>query len=119
MSVSVWPTALSGRLRIEALVGRYPTNELIRRELLHRREDSEEFPRFNNKSPCGAAALCGISSRFRLLSPTRGQITHVLLTRAPLYSGAEAPFRVRLACLRHAASVDSEPGSNSRLYLLA
>jgi hypothetical protein len=26
MSVPVWPTALSGRLRIVALVGRYPTN---------------------------------------------------------------------------------------------
>jgi hypothetical protein len=38
----------------------------------------------------------------------------VLLTRAPLYSLPEGNFRVRLACLRHAASVDSEPGSNSR-----
>jgi hypothetical protein len=38
----------------------------------------------------------------------------VLLTRAPLYSSPEGNFRVRLACLRHAASVDSEPGSNSR-----
>jgi hypothetical protein len=26
MSVPVWPSALSGRLRIVALVGRYPTN---------------------------------------------------------------------------------------------
>ena len=25
-------------------------------------------------------------------------------------------FRVRLACVRHAASVDSEPGSNSQLF---
>ena len=41
----------------------------------------------------------------------------MLLTRAPLYSAPEGAFRVRLACLRHAASVDSEPGSNSRLYL--
>ena len=39
----------------------------------------------------------------------------MLLTRAPLYSTPEGVFRVRLACLRHAASVDSEPGSNSRL----
>ena len=38
----------------------------------------------------------------------------MLLTRAPLYSSPEGDFRVRLACLRHAASVDSEPGSNSR-----
>ena len=38
----------------------------------------------------------------------------MLLTRAPLYLPPEGDFRVRLACLRHAASVDSEPGSNSR-----
>ena len=38
----------------------------------------------------------------------------MLLTRAPLYSSPEGDFRVRRACLRHAASVDSEPGSNSR-----
>ena len=28
------------------------------------------------------------------------------------------PFLVRLACVKRAASVDSEPGSNSRLILL-
>ena len=39
----------------------------------------------------------------------------MLRTRAPLYSGAEAPFLARLACVRHAASVRSEPGSNSPL----
>ena len=29
-----------------------------------------------------------------------------------------SPFRVRLACVRHAASVDSEPGSNSHVKVL-
>ena len=38
MSVSVWPTALSGRLQIVALVSRYLTNQLICRRLLFRRE---------------------------------------------------------------------------------
>ncbi len=28
--------------------------------------------------------LCGISSRFQLLSPTERQVAHVLLTRPPL-----------------------------------
>ena len=28
------------------------------------------------------------------------------------------PFRVRLACVRHAASVDSEPGSNSQVKFI-
>ena len=59
--------------------------------------------------------LCGISPGFPRLSPTQGQVSHVLLTRSPLYSRGCPRFLVRLACVRHAASVDSEPGSNSRL----
>src|SRR5690242_21350471 len=59
--------------------------------------------------------LCGISPGFPRLSPTEGQVSHVLLTRTPLYSRSCPRFPVRLACVRHAASVDSEPGSNSRL----
>ena len=46
------------------------------------------------------------------MSPTKGQITHALLTRAPLSSPRKV-ILVRLACVRHAASVRSEPGSNS------
>jgi hypothetical protein len=57
--------------------------------------------------------LLGISPAFAGLSPTQGQITHALLTRAPLYSPSCPGFLVRLACVRHAASVRSEPGSNS------
>ena len=30
--------------------------------------------------------LCGISSRFQLLSPTERQVAHALLTRSPLTS---------------------------------
>ena len=41
-----------------------------------------------------------------------GQVIHALLTRAPL-SPEQAPDPVRLACVKHAASVRSEPGSNS------
>ena len=58
--------------------------------------------------------LCGISVPFGTLSPTRRQVTHVLLTRLPL-SYPLRGNRVRLACVRHAASVDSEPGSNSHV----
>ena len=35
VSVPVWPITLSGRLRIVALVGRYPTNQLMRRRPIH------------------------------------------------------------------------------------
>ncbi len=65
--------------------------------------------------------LCGISSRFQLLSPCTRQVTHALLTR-PLLSHLHLPpegFRrkrfVQLACVRHAASVHPEPGSNSHV----
>src|SRR6267142_6868790 len=59
----------------------------------------------------------GISPPFGRLFRTRGQVTHALLTRSPLYRGSCDPFLVRLACVRHAASVRSEPGSNSPFEL--
>src|SRR5699024_8577400 len=54
------------------------------------------------------AVLSAVSSGY---PPTKGQVTHVLLTRPPRKSTEVNP--VRLACIRHAASVDPEPGSNS------
>ena len=68
--------------------------------------------------------LSRISPPFERLYWSRGQVIYVLLTRAPLswkikkanlfYSSRI----VRLACVRHAASVSSEPGSNSpKLYI--
>ena len=67
--------------------------------------------------------LCGISSRFQLLSPCTGQVTHALLTRPPLSHKGNHPKNlkrcfVRLACVRHAASVHPEPGSNSQIKCL-
>ena len=78
LSVPMWPFNLSVRLLIVDLVGRYPTNYLIRRESI--------FQRISPflTVPCGTVGLCGISSRFQLLSPSEGQVTHALLTRSPL-----------------------------------
>ena len=54
-----------------------------------------------------------------------GQVTHALLTRPPL---SRKPFLpegilgkrfVRLACVKHAASVHPEPGSNSHVDILS
>jgi hypothetical protein len=106
----VWPVTLSGRLPVKALVGHYPTNKLIGREHIpHQNPPKEEpFP----TTPCGTTGIPGISHPFRQLSRSEGQITHVLLTRSPL----EYPQRglsARLACVKHAASVRPEPGSNS------
>ena len=59
-------------------------------------------------------ATYGINLPFGRLFRTQGQVAHVLRTRPPLDFPEQAPFRlVRLACLIHAASVRSEPESNS------
>jgi hypothetical protein len=59
-----------------------------------------------------AMVVSGISRRFQRLSQRWGQVTHVLLTRSPL-EYPQAGLSVRLACVKHAASVRPEPGSNS------
>ena len=63
--------------------------------------------------------LCGISPAFAGLFPIGGQIAHVLRTRAPCAIPYCYGTRTRLACVKHAASVRSEPGSNSRLKPVA
>ena len=117
VSVPMWPFNLSVRLPIVALVGRYPANWLIGRE-----------PIFQRIAPlvagaCAPATSCGISSRFRLLSPSERQVAHVLLTRPPLSLHSsirklQNVSSVRLACVRRAASVRPEPGSNSLIMVL-
>ena len=59
--------------------------------------------------------ISGISSGFPLLSQSPGQVPHVLLTRSPLHLPQSCDWlgAVRLACVKHAASVRPEPGSNS------
>src|SRR6202451_3898509 len=54
----------------------------------------------------------GIRPSFPGLSRSAGQITHVLLTRSPL-EYLRKGLSVRLACVKHAASVRPEPESNS------
>ena len=69
--------------------------------------------------------LCGIISCFQLLSPCVRQVTHALLTRPPLshkqLQSEEICCKcfVRLACVKHAASVHPEPGSNSHKKCLS
>ena len=83
----MWPFNLSVRLPIVALVGRYLTNQLIGRESI--------FQRIAPLTPvrCRTVVLCGISSRFQLLSPSERQVTHVLLTRSPLSYDNVTPKR--------------------------
>ena len=108
VSVPVWPVTLSGRLPVEALVGHYPTNKLIGREHIPHRKT------FHHTDHAIGMVVSGISHRFRRLSQSEGQITHVLLTRSPLEYPRKG-LSARLACVKHAASVRPEPGSNSPL----
>ena len=105
ISVPVWPDTLSGRLPVVALVGHHPTNKLIGRGPIPHRKS---FP----PQPMQAVVLSGIRPSFPGLSQSAGQITHVLLTRSPLEYPRKG-LSVRLACVKHAASVRPEPESNS------
>ncbi len=105
---------------------RPPTRRRLGRPLPYQLADGPQAP---PKAPRLRAAfrrgsltprrVRGISSPFGLLSPSSGQVAYVLLTHSPLglpsycYKGN----LVRLACIRHAASVHPEPGSNSPLGL--
>ena len=95
---------------IVALVGHHPANKLIIRMPSRHRHG---FPRGRMPSP----GLRGINPAFAGLSPCGGQVAYVLRTRAPVAASVllhrAAP---RLACVRPAASVHPEPGSNSSLY---
>ena len=78
ISVPMWPFNLSVRLLIVDLVGRYPTNYLIRRKPIYQR-----IAPFLATS-CDATSLCGISNDFSLLFPSDRQVAYVLLTSPPL-----------------------------------
>ena len=80
VSVPVSPITLSGRLTIVALVGCYPANKLMVRELIYKRSLRLLWPRYIR-----SVVLSGISTTFVELSRIRRQIIHVLLTLAPLY----------------------------------
>src|SRR5699024_8433190 len=62
VSVPMWPFNLSVRLPIVDLVGLYPANYLIGREAILQRITPLTI------SGCPKMVLCGISSRFQLLS---------------------------------------------------
>ena len=110
----MWGTFLSEPLRIVGLVGRCPTNYLMRR-----------MPIRDRVAPlaaggCPPTASCCIRRDFSRLSICHGQVAYVLLTRAPVAGGdkqACRPAAPRLACVKPVASVHPEPGSNSSLLL--
>ena len=112
VSVPMWPVTLSGRLLIVALVGRYLTNQLIRR-------GSISYHRSFSHCTMWYCALMRYYQPFPAAIPCMRQVTHALLTRPPLsHKRLQTEVIclicfVRLACVKHAASVHPEPGSNS------
>ncbi len=65
-----------------------------------------------------AHRICGISVTFATLSPTPGYVPMHYSPVRHSPPGASSRAAVRLACVRHAASVQSEPGSNSSVQSL-
>jgi hypothetical protein len=105
VSVPVWLIILSDQLPIIALVGLYPTNKLIGRGLIYQRE-ARRSPAFLRTA---YAVLAPVSRSCPPLIGRYPRVTHPCATR----QRTEVPVTVRLACVRHAASVRPEPGSNS------
>ena len=105
ISVPMWPVTLSGRLPVDALVSHYLTNKLIGRESIPYRTRLSTHP---HAGTCEYPVLATISGGYpevegrslTCYSPVRHSCTPKGLT-------------VRLACVKHAASVRPEPGSNS------
>jgi hypothetical protein len=104
VSVPVWPVALSGRLPVTALVGHHPTNKLIGRGPIPRRK-TFHTPRCLKVSYPVLAPVSRSYPRARGRLPT----CYSPVRRSSTPKGLSA----RLACVKHAASVRPEPGSNS------
>ena len=101
----MWPVALSGRLPVEALVGRRPANKLIGRDPIPFRKSLPD-------PPCEGAEHPALPPVSRSYSGEWGRlVTHYSPVR---HSHPQASLQdpVRLACVKHAASVRPEPESN-------
>ncbi len=103
VSVPVWLIILSDQLRIVALVGFTPPTSLSDIGRSHSARSCD--PRFPPKS------VCGISPSFDRLSPATGHVPiyYSPVRHSPSTCIATRHAAVRLACVKHAASVQSEP----------
>jgi hypothetical protein len=110
VSVPVWPVALSGRLPVVALVGRYPANKLIGREPLPGRKN---FPPPTMRKEVNVRSYSVLIPVSRSYPEAKGRL---LTCYSPVRrSSTPKGLSARLACVKHAASVRPEPGSNSPL----
>jgi hypothetical protein len=106
VSVPVWPVTLSGRLSVVALVGHHPTNKLIDRESIPSRKTFHH-------PPCRRWSYPVLDPVSRAYPRAKGRL---LTCYSPVRrSSTPKGLSARLACVKHAASVRPEPGSNSPL----
>ena len=109
VSVPMWRVVLSDPLRVVALVSRYLTNKLIRREPL----PACRLPWIGRLSRDLDGRAYAVLARVSPGCPPRR--VRSLTCYAPVRHSTRVrrPGLVRLACVKHAASVRPEPGSNS------
>ena len=101
VAVPVCPVVLSDRVPVIGLVRRYHTNYLMGRRPL-----PERLAAFLRRAYAGLSRLSTGYPPLRGRSPT---------CSSAVRHAARHACCVRLACIRHAASVRPEPGSNSTL----
>ena len=110
----MWGAFLSEPLRIVGLVGRYPANCLMRRMPISVRC----YPFLPRGCPRGMyAGLARLSAGY---PPDRGRLhtCYSPVRRSPAGGASSSPAAARLACVKPAASVHPEPGSNSSLLVI-
>ena len=109
----MWGISLSGPLDIVGLVSRYLSNYLMSRMPVLNPLAGLSF------SSCEKKELWDITPTFAGLSPCLRLVPYALRTRLPVAIRVLLPYAApRLACVKPAASVHPEPGSNSSLFLI-
>ena len=93
-------------------LGRPLPHQLANPTLAHPIARGLAIPRFH-QFPIRKKVVCGISQSFDWLFPTTGKIPKHYSPVRRSSACIATPVTARLACVRHAASVQSEPGSNS------
>ena len=113
----MWGTFLSEPLSIVGLVGRYPANKLMQRMTIRHRI----APLIPGR--CLPGILCGIRRNFFRLSPCDGQVSYVLLTRAPVAGGSIAtpplPLDLHVLSLSLAFILSQDQTLRCCLYLFS
>ncbi len=108
ISVPMCPFTLSGRIPVIALVGLFPANKLMGRGPFPLRSRSS-FHELPSRSPSHPVLPCVSTGCPR----QEGALPTCYSPVRRSHKEASSLIPARLACLRRAASVRSEPGSNS------